>query len=373
VADESDIPQIPKERPRHRMRRSLSWPAAGARRAGGALPNVRDWSRRRTLLFVALVLSLVVAAVGIAVLPGKWREASAGAAPSPTGPRLVEASVGTIKRVIILQGLVVRESDEEVHAPANGTITSITVKQGDEVTAGKTLGVITLPPPAPILPSPLPSISPTPTLSPTPTTSASPSPTSTPTFSPFPSLAPQVQSVAAPIDGTVKDIKVVLSQVIKTGRLLFVIEPKKFDVIAPVRASLLYQFFDPPIAITGTIERGPAPFHCRFVSVGNNLEVTGAQSLMGQDADLRCSIPVAVEVFPGIRVRLDVTTAEVDNVLVLPRRVILFEGGKSFVRIVEKGHPVVRRQVELGLTDGQRFAVTSGLAAGEQVLDPASD
>jgi multidrug efflux pump subunit AcrA (membrane-fusion protein) len=317
---------------------------------------------------VALVLSLVVAGAAIAVLPGKWKESSAGAEPTPTAQPVLQVSLGTVKRVIALQGLVVREVDEEVHASANGTVTSIEVKPGDEVKAGKTLAVITLPRPSP---PPLPSPSPTTTVSPTSTSTATPTPT--PTFSPLPTLAPLVQSVAAPIDGTVKEIKVVLSQVVKTGRLLIVLEPKKFDVIAPVAASLLYQFFVPPLDITGTIDRGPGPFACAFVSVGDNLDVTGSQTLLRQDADLRCTIPVALDVFPGVRVRLEVTTAEADKVVVLPRRVIEFQRGKAFVRIVEKGHPPVRRQVQLGLGDGRQFEVVSGVQPGQQVLIPVQD
>jgi macrolide-specific efflux system membrane fusion protein len=345
---------------------SLSWPVAGARRASRwgmpPLPGAGP-PRRRVALIVAFVVSLVVAAVGIASLPGRWKAASAKTTPTPSDQRVVEARVGTVKRVLVLQGVVVRQPDEDVRAPATGTITSISVQPGDEVAAGDTLAVVTLPPPKPV---PLPSI-PSPSPTPTPTASVTPSPSPSP--SPFPTAPPSARAISAPIDGVVKGMNVVLEQEVRTGKLVVVLEPKRFDVIAPVAPPLLFQFFTQPLAITATIAQGPLPFDCVFTSIGDNLEVTGAQTLLTQDADLRCAVPVALNVFPGIRVRLDVTTAQADNAVVLPRRVIQIDGDRGVVWVVEKGHAPAQRTVGLGITDGRNVVITSGLQAGERVLD----
>jgi len=346
------------------MRRSLFAPNGIGRSLGRSTRNARralsGWSLQRWGLVGALVASLVVAGVGVAALPGKWHSAFAKAAPSPAGSVVVEAKVGTLRQVVQLPGVIVREPDQLIRATANGTLTSVGVKQGDEVRAGTTLGVITpLPSPAPPLPSP----SPLPTSSPTPTGSPSPSPPP-----PLPPIQP-VSVVTAPVDGVITEVDVVLGQHTRTGKTMFVLSPDQFDVIAAVGPSLLPQFFTPPLDIQGTIEKGPPPFACTFVSIGSNLETSGAQTILNQDSDFRCSVPVSVTVFPGIHVRLDVTTAEADGAVILPKDVIQIHGQDGTVWVVEKGGTPSKRTVRLGISQGSMIQVTSGLKAGERVLD----
>lgn len=373
MSEEPDIPKIGPDRPRHRMPRSFSLPAAGVRRAGRAMGTRLDPSRLRIALLVALVISLVVAGVSLAVLPSQIRAASAKVAASPTAPNVTAATVGTVSQKLVLDGLVVREPDELIRVPTNGTITSVTVERGDEVTAGTNLAVLALPAPPVAIPSPSPSPSPTPT----PTASVTPSPSPSPMLSPTPAftfvppVAPEVRQIAAPIDGVVKDISVVLGQYVKSGRIVIVLAPSEFDVIAPVAPSLLHQFFTPPLGISATIERGPTPFECGFTSIGDNLTVDGASTLLTEAVDLRCVVPKSVDVFPGIRVQLEVTTAEVTNVVVLPLRTIQVHGTEGFVWVVEKGHRPVRKTVQLGINDGQQVQIVRGLQAGERVVDPA--
>ena len=363
MADETEIAKVTRARARHRMRGALSWPAVGARRARRLFFVPTRWTYRRSALAAALVLGLVVAAVGIAALPGRWRAAIGKPSPSPGARRLVEAGVGTVKRTLVLQGLVVHEPDREIRSSVTGTITTFDIQIDQDVRAGQTLAIVTLPTiPLPVI---APTPTPTPTVTPTPTPTASPIPTPSVLLPPPP---PQVRSVTAPIDGTVKQVNVVVGQDVKAGKLLVILEPKRFDVIAPVPTPALYQFFHPPLALVATIERGPAPFDCSFISVGDNLDVTGSQTLLTQEADLRCQVPAALDVFPGVRVTLNATTAQADNAVVIPRGVVRFERGHAFVWLVERGHPAVRTEVQLGLTDGKVFQVTAGLAAGQRVL-----
>ncbi len=346
------------------MRRSLFAPNGMGRSLGRSARNARrtlsGWSLQRWGLVGALVVSLVVAGIGVAALPGRWHSAFAKAAPSPGSSAVVEAKVGNLKQVVQLRGVIVREPDQQIRATGTGTVTSVGVTQDEEVRAGTTLGVITpLPSPAPPLPSP----SPAPTSSPTPTGTPSPSPPPT-----LPPIQP-VSVVTAPVDGVITEVDVVLGQRTRTGKTLFVLSPDQFDVIAPVGPSLLPQFFTPPLEIQATIDKGPPPFDCTFVSIGANLETSGAQTILTQDSDFRCSVPASVTVFPGIHVRLDVTTAEADGTVVLPRDVIQIHGQEGTVWVVEKGRVPTRRTVRLGISQGSMIQITSGLKAGERVLD----
>ena len=166
------------------------------------------------------------------------------------------------------------------------------------------------------------------------------------------------------------DISVVLGQFIKSGRIVIVLAPSRFDVIAPVAPADLYQFFSPPLAISGQIEQGPPPFDCAFTSIGDNLSVTGASILLNEDIDLRCAVPKSIDVFPGVRVTLTTKTAESTNVVVLPVRAIRIDGTEGVVWVVEKGHRPVRRTVQVGISDGHQVEIVSGLRAGERVIDP---
>jgi len=364
VIDDPEIQEFSRSGPRHRMRRSLFAPNGTGRSLRRSARNARrtlaEWSFQRWGLVGALVASLVVAGVGVAALPGRWHSAFAKAAPSPGGSAVVEAKVGNLKEVVQLPGVIVREPDQPIRATANGTLTSVGVKQDDEVRAGTTLGVITpLPTPAPPLPSP----SPLPSSSPTPTASPSPSPPP-----PLPPIQP-VSVVTAPVDGVITEVDVVLGQHTRPGKTMFVLAPDQFDVIAPVGPSLLPKFFTSPLEIKGTIDEGPPPFECPFVSIGDNLETSGAQTILTQDSDFRCSVPVSVTVFPGIHVRLAVTTAEADGAVILPRDVIQIQGQEGTVWVVEKGRAPAKRTVRLGISQGSMIQVISGLKAGERVLD----
>jgi membrane fusion protein, macrolide-specific efflux system len=369
MSEAPDISKITPDKPRHRMPRSFSLPAPGVRRAGRAMGTPLEASRLRIVLLVALAISLIVAGVSLAVLPSQIRAASAKVAASPTGSRVIAAAVGTVSQKLVLDGLVVRQADEQIRVPANGTITSVSVERGDEVTAGTNLAVLTLSAPPVTIPSPSPSSSPNPT--PTASATATPTLSPTPAFTFVPPVAPEVRQIAAPIDGVVKDISVVLGQYVKSGRIVIVLAPSQFDVIAPVAPSMLYQFFTPPLGISATIKRGPAPFDCAFTSIGDNLTVDGASTLLTEAVDLRCVVPKNVDVFSGIRVQLEVTTAEVANVVVLPLRAIQVHGTQGLVWVVEKGHRPVRKTVQLGINDGRQVQIVSGLHAGERVVDPA--
>jgi len=175
--------------------------------------------------------------------------------------------------------------------------------------------------------------------------------------------------VTAPVDGVITEVDVVLGQHTRPGKTMFVLSPDQFDVIAPVGPSLLPKFFSPPLEIQGTIDEGPPPFECPFVSIGDNLETSGAQTILTQDSDFRCSVPVSVTVFPGIHVRLAVTTAEADGAVILPRDVIQIQGQEGTVWVVEKGRAPAKRTVRLGISQGSMIQVISGLKAGERVLD----
>jgi multidrug efflux pump subunit AcrA (membrane-fusion protein) len=194
-------------------------------------------------------------------------------------------------------------------------------------------------------------------------------PTPTPSFTfvpPPPSPTPVVKTVTSPVSATVVEVDVLQGQDVEAGQTLVVVSPKRFDVISAVPARLLDRFLQPPVAITMAIPDGPPEFACEFLSIGANLPTADAQSVLHQEVDLRCTVPEGSEVFPGLRGRVEVVTAEADDVIVLPLSAVRVAGGSGTVLLVEKGHPPVEKAVTLGA--GER--VRDDIAPAHQVVEP---
>jgi HlyD family secretion protein len=65
----------------------------------------------------------------------------------------------------------------------------------------------------------------------------------------------------------------------------------------------------------------------------------------------------------------EVEVARADDAVVVPERCLLHRGGRAFVVVPRADGSGEERAVELGLGDGLQVAVTSGLQAGELVLE----
>lgn len=70
----------------------------------------------------------------------------------------------------------------------------------------------------------------------------------------------------------------------------------------------------------------------------------------------------------GYSATATITVREARDILTLPERLVLFEGGKRFVE-VRKGELVEKKEVQTGLSDGLAIEITSGLAEGEAVVE----
>jgi hypothetical protein len=146
--------------------------------------------------------------------------------------------------------------------------------------------------------------------------------------------------------------------------------PEAYRAVAVVDPALLYRFYDRPVSILVKIDKGPAPFDCPFLS-------TGLATGSAPPADLgsagpvyvSCRIPKGVRVFAGIPCLVAVTTAVANNVLLVP--VTAVEGGADvgFVTLIDSSGKQLRRQVQLGVSDGTRIQVISGVSEGDRILD----
>jgi multidrug efflux pump subunit AcrA (membrane-fusion protein) len=116
------------------------------------------------------------------------------------------------------------------------------------------------------------------------------------------------------------------------------------------------------------------PIDCAFKSVGGNLPTSGATNVLQEEVDLRCTLPVGTAVFPGVPANVVAVTAEVDDALTLPVSAVQRKGNATsgVVYVLEKGKEPQKTNVTLGISDGKRIQIVSGLFAGQRVRDPAT-
>ncbi len=86
------------------------------------------------------------------------------------------------------------------------------------------------------------------------------------------------------------------------------------------------------------------------------------------------TVKVTVEVFdeslqlkPGMFVEVRIITGAKENLLVIPRKAILYKQNRTYVFVMNKGQ-VSQREVVLGLIEEDRVEVTSGLKEGEVIV-----
>ena len=86
--------------------------------------------------------------------------------------------------------------------------------------------------------------------------------------------------------------------------------------------------------------------------------------LEGEDSRIR----------PGMTADLDIVTAERENIIVIPQRVVIFKNGFKLVRVLREGDLVEEVEVETGITGNRgRIEIISGIEEGDVVITAIKD
>ncbi len=101
----------------------------------------------------------------------------------------------------------------------------------------------------------------------------------------------------------------------------------------------------------------------------------GTVTLINPRVDVQTgTIKVTVEVYddtfrlkPGMFVEVRIATGAKDNVLVIPRKAILFKTGKTYVFVLQDGR-ASQREVTLGLTEEDEAEILTGVADGDVII-----
>jgi hypothetical protein len=225
--------------------------------------------------------------------------------------------------------------------------------------------------------------------------------------------------VTAPADGTLSTLTVLLNQQLSVGDVSGAVQPGSYSVSASVNASQQYRLLAKPSTAQVFVAGGPGPFDCPGVQLKNN---AGAADGAGSSASgtrvaggggfsapyvialpaaaagpggpggygpaagpdsgqtdpgtantgtISCSVPSDAPVFAGLGATLTVSAGEAKDVITVPLTAVKGSVKDGIVWIVDpaKGGQMEQRKVQLGLSDGTKVEVASGLSENELVME----
>lgn len=307
----------------------------------------RTWVLPVLKLLVAAAIA--VALVKLAFFPSAEPEVLDEAFPGAVFEEpMVPVERGSIENSVSLDGSIVPVEAVAVRSTRTGTVARVDVADGQQVAEGTVLYTVRV--------------------------ETQPAPAADGTVGPPTS---RVYNVTSPAAGTLTGFAVLVDQAVDVATETGAVQPPQHVVRASVGAAEQYRLTSQPDTATVTIEGGPAPFECGGVTIA---QPTGESAATGASATLSCSVPDDVRVFVGLAASIELVAGAASDVLLLPTTAVLGSADSGLVyRPGVSGEPEEVR-VELGLTDGSRVEVRSGLAEGDQVLqfvpgaaDPCAD
>ncbi|QJU54858.1 efflux RND transporter periplasmic adaptor subunit [Herbiconiux sp. KACC 21604] len=89
----------------------------------------------------------------------------------------------------------------------------------------------------------------------------------------------------------------------------------------------------------------------------------------GSSTTVSCAIPGDVTVFPGLAAEMTIAGGKAENVLVVPTTAVRGAAQTGTVWVTTADGATEERSVGLGLSDGTQVEVTGGLSEGEEILE----
>lgn len=275
------------------------------------------------------------------------------------GELTVVAEVATITNALKLDGTVQSDPSSTIKATFQGEVTAFYVEDGAYVNEGDTLLIIEREEPI--------------------EDTTTPDPDSTEEANP---TQPRTQWVGkyvyAPAAGTV-NFTAILEQQFSIGDSLGTVQPPTFSATASLTPDQMYRIQDVPDSATISIKNGPAPFECGSLEIitpqtasKNNTSQDNPTGDGGGTSGIqaRCVVPDEQKVFAGLQVTMDIVAGQATDVLTLPASAVEGRYQEGFVYVPgEDPDKPQKTAVQLGLTDGMRVQIVSGIEADQEVLE----
>jgi multidrug efflux pump subunit AcrA (membrane-fusion protein) len=167
--------------------------------------------------------------------------------------------------------------------------------------------------------------------------------------------------VVARVGGVVESVLVGDGDQVAVGLPVVALRLQRFAILATVPAADAYRVYTLPSEGTAEVTGGPGGLQCPVFAPHSP-----EQGEPGQLAVL-CVLDAEAAVVEGLPARVGIKTGSADGVLALPVSAVQGDVQRGVVTKVENG-VLSRIEVGLGITDGIRVEITSGLAEGDQVV-----
>lgn len=313
------------------------------------------WAKVFSVIKVLIAAVIAVALVKFAFFPNN-PDADAAAGLDPTadfGAVTVQPEKASIKNSLKLEGTIENDPASSVKTGLGGEVAQVYVADGQAVNAGDSILLMKKEMPG----------------QDTVTKDADGNETVVPGKPWF-----KQEWVQAPVAGTV-ELDALVSQQFGVGDVVAKVQPATFSAVASVTPDQMYRMQQVPASAEVTIKDGPAPFAC----TGLTIKAGQAQSAAkkgdsggegGTAIQARCAIPGEQRVFPGLQVKMAVVAGEANDVLTLPVTAVEGRFQNGYVYVPSKNPKKPKKiAVELGMTDGSRIEIKSGLKAKQKVLE----
>ncbi len=322
-------------------------------------------SQKSRSVSIMSVLRLIVwvliagALVKIAFFPTVAGNENDGLTPGGEyGQLTVLPEIATITNALKLDGTVQSDPASTIRATFEGEVTAFYVEDGAYVNEGDTLLIIEREEPI--------------------EDTSTPDPNSDEPVTPAPPRTQWVgRYVYAPASGTV-DFTAILEQQFSIGDSLGTIQPPTFSATASLTPDQMYRIQEEPDSATITIKNGPAPFECgslEIITPQTAPKNTGQENPTGDGGgasgiQARCVVPADQKVFAGLQVTMDIVAGQATDVLTLPASAVEGRYQKGYVYVPgEDPNNPEKVEVGIGITDGMRVQITSGIESDQEVLE----
>jgi membrane fusion protein, macrolide-specific efflux system len=305
----------------------------------------------RVVVFAAIGVALIKLAFFNGATEGSDRLKPTGAISDPTA--VVET--GSIRNDVSLDATVYPDAAAPVRATAAGEVTKVAIAVG----AGADTGT-----PVVVIKHPL----------------GTASADGTPLY--------KTITITAGAAGTVSSLTVLVGQQVAVGDVIAQVAPPTFNVTGTIPSVDQYRLLSKPTEATVTIAGGPEPFTCTGLTI--TAPLAGSGSAGGSDGasgasdgtaaggsgassssgpTVRCAVPAGVTVFGGLAAKVKIGAGSADDALLVPATAVEGTGANGTVyRAGANGAAPTPVKVQLGIFDGTKVQIVSGLKKGDEIL-----
>ncbi|WP_417365301.1 biotin/lipoyl-containing protein [Glutamicibacter arilaitensis] len=171
--------------------------------------------------------------------------------------------------------------------------------------------------------------------------------------------------ITAPSDGKILSFTVPSGSTARPNFPVGVFEARTLGIKVQVPVEDAYRLYSTPAAAVASIEAGPAAQPCELFLTGFEQSAEVAEQTL---PEFVCILEPNVDSMPGLPAKVGIETASSSNALTLPVESVSGSSQNGQVTTVSSTDEKQKRDVRLGISDGNVIEIVEGLKEGDSVL-----